>query len=79
MGPGSWCHREWQLLAQLPLPYQGLGRLDWILESLSVFMPRESRLGSRVSLGLDCECAQEAGLSFVGETEGDSLPDQAVV
>lgn len=46
-----------------------------------MFMPRESGLGSRVSLGLDCECAQEAGLSLVGETEGDSLglPDQAVV
>lgn len=46
-----------------------------------MFMPRGSGLGSRVSLGLDCECAQEAGLSLVGETEGDSLglPDQAVV
>lgn len=73
--------REWQLRPQLLLPWKGQEGLDWTLESFSVFMPRQSELGSRVSLGLDRECAREAGTSMVDETEGDSLglPDRAVV
>lgn len=40
-------------LAQRPFCWKGLS-----LESLSVFMGRESGLGSRVSLGPEWDCAQ---------------------
>lgn len=37
--------------AVAPVTWKGLRHLDWILESVLIFMDRESGLGSRVSPG----------------------------